>query len=72
MDRSGQININDFQNTEEKILNLIKNNSRITQKEMCKILGIGRTTITNIIKQMRNKNILERVGSDRNGYWKVL
>lgn len=39
---------------------------------MCQIIGVGRTAITNHIKKMKGKNILERVGSDRNGYWKIL
>lgn len=70
MDRNGQIIENP--SIEDNILSLIKSNSSITQKEICKSLKLGRTTITNIIRQMKKENVLERVGSDRKGYWKIL
>ena len=65
MDRSGQ-------KTEDEIISLIKGNSRITQKEMCKITGAGRTTITNNLRRLKQNNIIERIGTDRNGYFKIL
>ena len=70
MDRNGQIIENP--SIEDNILSLIKSNSSITQKEICKSLKLGRTTITNIIRQMKKENVLERVGSDRKSYWKLL
>lgn len=57
---------------EKEIISLIKTNSKITQQEMCKITGVGRTTITNKLRRLKQNNIIERIGSDRNGYWKIL
>lgn len=57
---------------EKEIISLIKTNSKITQQEMCKITGAGRTTITNNLRRLKQNNIIERIGSDRNGYWKIL
>lgn len=34
--------------------------------------GIGRTTVTDNIKKLKDEGFIERVGSDRNGYWKIL
>lgn len=70
VDRNEQIN--KFDTIEEKILFLLKHDHHITQSQMSSIIGIGRTSITNNIKKLKDKNIIERVGSDRNGYWKIL
>lgn len=67
VDRKEQIS--DF---EKEIISLIKTNSKITQQEMCKITGAGRTTVTNNLRRLKQNNIIERIGSDRNGYWKIL
>ena len=57
--------------TQEKILNLIRNNTSITQKEMANILGMTRDGISYNIRILRKKGILERVGSTKNGEWKI-
>lgn len=59
-------------NSQTRVISLIKGNSRITQKEMCKITGAGRTTITNNLRRLKQNNIIERIGTDRNGYFKIL
>ena len=35
-------------------------------------LGLARSTISSNIQKMKEKGIIERIGSDRNGYWKIL
>ena len=70
VDRREQIS--ELKTIDDKILYLIKQNPNITQIKMCEIIGVGRTAITNHIKKMKDTNIVERVGSDRNGYWKIL
>lgn len=70
VDRREQIS--ELKTIDDKILYLIKQNPNITQMKMCEIIGVGRTAITNHIKKMKDTNIVERVGSDRNGYWKIL
>ena len=57
---------------QEKILDLIIENSKITQIQMAKRLGVTRSTISSNLKILKEKGIIERVGSDRNGYWKIL
>lgn len=64
--------IDELKTIDEKILYLIKQNPNITQIQMCNIIGVGRTAIANHIKKMKDKNILERVGPDRNGYWNII
>lgn len=58
--------------TQEKIINLIKKNPGITQVEMAKALDLTRDGISYNIKALKEKGIIERVGSTKKGYWKIL
>lgn len=58
--------------TQEKIINLIKKNPAITQVELAKILNLTRDGISYNIKILKEKGIIERVGSTKNGIWKLL
>lgn len=57
--------------TQEKIINLIKKNPSITQVEMAKALDLTRDGISYNIKALKEKGIIERVGSTKNGIWKI-
>ena len=57
--------------TQEKIINLIKKNPGITQIEMAKALDLTREGISYNIKALKEKGIIERVGSTKNGIWKI-
>lgn len=60
--------------TDKKILviNLLRENPHIIQQELANISKVSRRTIAMILTSLKNKNVIERVGSDRKGYWKVL
>ena len=58
--------------TQLKILELMRKNPNITQKILSEKLNLSRPAITLNIKELKNKEYIERVGSDRKGYWKVL
>lgn len=57
--------------TQEKIINLIKKNPSITQVEMAKALDLTRDGISYNIKVLKEKGVIERVGSTKNGIWKI-
>lgn len=57
--------------TQEKILNLIKTKPSITQIEMSEALGLTRDGISYNIKKLKDSGIIERVGSTKNGIWKI-
>jgi len=44
----------------------------ITAKELAEIVGISQRKIEDNLSKLKKMNILERVGADRGGYWKVL
>ena len=61
--------LNDIQN---KIIELITNNNKITQNEIANITNVNVRTIKRNFKVLIDNSIIERVGSDKTGYWKVL
>lgn len=67
----GMILTSNQETTQEKIINLIKKNPGITQVEMAKILDLTRDGISYNIKALKEKDIIERVGSTKNGIWKI-
>lgn len=57
---------------EIKLLELLKINPNITQVELSNKLNVSRRTISTLLANLKEKEKIERVGSDRKGYWKVL
>ncbi len=57
--------------SQKKIVQLMFENPSITIKEMSESVGISTTAIDKSIKTLKNKKIIERVGSDSSGTWKV-
>ncbi len=58
--------------TERKIYNIIKSNNNVTQLEIAETLGISKITVKRNIATLKEKRFIERVGSNKKGYWKVL
>ena len=56
---------------EEKVLNEIIKNPNITQIDLSNIIGITRRTIVNVLHSLKDKNLIERIGSNKKGYWKI-
>ncbi|MDR1336021.1 MAG: HTH domain-containing protein [Tannerella sp.] len=44
----------------------------ITVKEMAKMLSVTERTIYRQIEKLKTDGKIERVGSDKSGYWKIL
>lgn len=57
---------------EEKILKFIDNNPAITITQLSMELELSRKTIAAKLKTLKEKKMIERVGSSRKGYWKIL
>ena len=65
-------NSNDLNKTQQKILMEIRNNPNVTQPQLAILVGIGKTAVQNNIVVLKRKGLIERVGSNKSGYWKVL
>jgi ATP-dependent DNA helicase RecG len=57
--------------SERRILEAVSSNPEITIAELSERIGIGTTAIENNIKKLKNKGLLERVGSRKDGQWKL-
>lgn len=57
---------------EEIILKKLIKNPYIKQTELVKLLKISQRSISRSIKELKNQNKIQRIGSDKNGYWKIL
>ena len=58
--------------TQEKILDLIKKNSNITQVEMAKILDLTRDGISYNIKLLKDRGLIKRESSTKSGVWEIV
>lgn len=57
---------------QQKIIEAIKENPCITQDELSQKIGIARKNIISNMKKLQEKNIIRRVGADKNGWWEVM
>ena len=56
----------------KQIIKHINTNNSITINELSNFCEVGRETIKRDIKKLRELKIIERIGSDKTGYWKIL
>lgn len=53
------------------LLFLLYFSPKIMGQTIAKILDISTTSVDNHIKWFKEREVLERIGNDRNGYWKI-
>lgn len=71
-DKAGDKTVNPRLNDRQlRILAEIRNNSNVTKPQLVSILSVGKTTIDNGIAALKKKGYIERIGSNKTGYWKV-
>lgn len=58
--------------TSEKILDLLRRDSKTTIQQLAKNLGITTRSIERNLQQLRNSGKIRRVGGDKGGIWEVL
>lgn len=58
--------------TQKKIIESIKENQNCTISDMAAYAGVETRTIERNIKSLKEKGIIERVGSDKGGHWVVI
>ena len=67
--RNSNFVLNDIQN---EIVLLITNNNKITQREIANITNVNIRTIKRNFKVLIDNSVIERVGSDKTGYWQII
>ena len=54
-----------------EVLELIRENQKITRGELSDKLGINPSAIQRHIQKLKTDGIIERIGGDKGGYWKI-
>lgn len=54
------------------ILRLLQQNNQLTAVELSSRLGLSLSTVKRNIRALKNSGKLERLGSDKKGYWRVI
>ncbi len=56
----------------DTVCDLIKQNNQITAAEIGERLNISLRTAKRKIKELKENRTIERIGSDKTGYWKII
>ena len=64
---SGEITKEEFE-----VLAVFKENKNAIKNEVIKNTGLSSRTIDRIINSLKEKELLKRIGSNKNGYWDVM
>lgn len=65
---NGAINLS---KNEQAVLAAISANPHVSRSDLILSLGIGKGTIDRAMKVLKEKGILQRIGSNKTGYWQV-
>ena len=55
----------------QKVMLLLNENGNLTREELAERTGLSLGGIKKIINSLRENGFIERVGSNKTGYWKV-
>lgn len=67
----GELN-GELSKEEFSVLTVFKTNKNVIKDEVIKQAGLSSRAIDRIIKSLKEKELLRRVGSNKIGYWEVL
>lgn len=54
-----------------RMISEIRNNQNITSSQLASVLGISTTAVEKNIRYLKDNGCIERIGSNKSGYWKV-
>ena len=57
--------------TQNRIVEIMRDNSQITISELSKIIGMSNSGIKKNIAKLKEDGVIERISSDKSGSWKV-
>lgn len=56
---------------QSKMLELMAENNTISAKQLAELLNTTDRTIEREIKKLKESGMIERIGADRGGFWKL-
>lgn len=57
---------------QKSILGLVKENPNISQEAIATELGLARETVNRNMKKLQERDVLKRLGADKNGRWEII
>ncbi|GHT61918.1 hypothetical protein AGMMS50239_13910 [Bacteroidia bacterium] len=70
-EKSAEKSTESAEKSAEKMLLLMKQNPNITIRQLIELIGIKERAIINNINKLKKSGLLERIGADKGGYWKI-
>ena len=58
--------------TENRLIALLLEDPAYTYDDLSGKLDVSRKTVGELIRSLKSKNIICRIGSDKKGYWQVM
>lgn len=58
--------------TDLKVIVLLKENNRYTAKQLSEKCQLTERTINRSLRKLKNEGQIERIGSNKNGYWRIV
>ena len=62
----------DMTTTDEYVLKVIEANGRVTAVRIADVLGVSESTVRRSFRKLRELELIERIGSDKAGYWRLV
>ena len=69
---SNQNSIENLTKTEKEVLEIISKDSNVTSSSLASALGISGRMAQKYLRSLKDKGIIERIGSDKTGHWSVV
>ena len=57
--------------TKEKIIDYLREDSKLTREELAKTIGVSANAIKQHLTNLQKENRLKRVGGRKSGYWEI-
>ena len=70
--RPGKKESNRLTDTDVKVLELLTGNNKLTAKQLSEECQLTERTINRSLKKLKDLNQIQRIGSDKTGYWQIL
>ena len=70
--RKNPMNKENLNNTQQKILDLLSETTRLSVSKIAEHIGISRRNVESSIKKLEDQGVLVRHGSPKNGYWEII
>ena len=70
--RPGKKESNRLTDTDVKVLELLTGNNKLTAKQLSEECQLTERTINRSLKKLKDLNQIQRIGSNKTGYWKIL